>query len=299
MSDNYYAILGVANNASSADITRAYKNLILQHHPDKNLDNKEEAEKKFKQINNAYSILSNQEKRQKYDAYGHENLSDVEEKIDVNKLFSHVFNFTKRQKIVTDVHVTLDEIYNSAVKKFALGQRIIEIKLKPYFCEGKEIIEIYNNAEYHFIIREEKHEFYERVRHNLYVTIDITHKEACCGIKKTIRCIDGSYYDIDIDYISSSNYEHCILNKGMAYMRNGTVSYGNMYVKFNVLFNKLDIGMFTDEIKVDEIKVKPIKVKTVKKTANAVKETPNAVKETPKAVKETPKAVKPKKPKNK
>ncbi|MBR1376141.1 MAG: molecular chaperone DnaJ [Cardiobacteriaceae bacterium] len=65
-----YAILGVARGASADEIKKAYRKLSMKWHPDRNPDNKEEAEKKFKEINKAYEILSDQEKRQIYDNYG-------------------------------------------------------------------------------------------------------------------------------------------------------------------------------------------------------------------------------------
>ena len=66
---DYYKILGVAKNASSQEIKKAYRKLAGKHHPDKNPDNKI-AEEKFKEINEANEVLSNKEKREKYDALG-------------------------------------------------------------------------------------------------------------------------------------------------------------------------------------------------------------------------------------
>ncbi|KAK2905233.1 hypothetical protein Q8A67_007032 [Cirrhinus molitorella] len=67
---DYYDVLGVSRNASPDDIKKAYRKLALRWHPDKNPDNKEEAEKKFKEIAEAYEVLSDQSKRDAYDRYG-------------------------------------------------------------------------------------------------------------------------------------------------------------------------------------------------------------------------------------
>jgi curved DNA-binding protein len=66
---DYYQILGVPNTAADADIKNAYRKLARKYHPDLNPNNKE-AEKKFKEINEANEVLSNPDHRKKYDAYG-------------------------------------------------------------------------------------------------------------------------------------------------------------------------------------------------------------------------------------
>lgn len=66
---DYYSTLGVSKNASTADIKKAYRKLARKYHPDVNPDDKE-AHKKFQQINEANEVLSDPEKRKKYDQYG-------------------------------------------------------------------------------------------------------------------------------------------------------------------------------------------------------------------------------------
>ena len=68
--EDYYEILGVKKDATEAEIRKAYRKLALKWHPDKNPDNKEEAEEKFKKINEAYSVLSDKNKRNQYDHGG-------------------------------------------------------------------------------------------------------------------------------------------------------------------------------------------------------------------------------------
>jgi molecular chaperone DnaJ len=67
MSKDYYQILGVSRNASDEEIKKAYRRLAHKYHPDKEEGN----ETKFKEINEAYQVLSNKEKRQQYDRFGH------------------------------------------------------------------------------------------------------------------------------------------------------------------------------------------------------------------------------------
>jgi curved DNA-binding protein len=68
---DYYDILGVSRNATEDEIKKAYRKLALKYHPDRNKGNKE-AEERFKEINEAYAVLSDKEKRQQYDTFGAE-----------------------------------------------------------------------------------------------------------------------------------------------------------------------------------------------------------------------------------
>jgi len=67
---DYYDILGVARSASAEEIKKAYRKLAIKHHPDKNQGDKE-SEEMFKEAAEAYDVLSNPEKKQRYDQYGH------------------------------------------------------------------------------------------------------------------------------------------------------------------------------------------------------------------------------------
>ncbi len=69
MSQDYYELLGVNKSASQAEIKKAYRKLAMKYHPDRNKDNKE-AEKKFKEVTEAYEILSDDQKKAAYDQYG-------------------------------------------------------------------------------------------------------------------------------------------------------------------------------------------------------------------------------------
>jgi molecular chaperone DnaJ len=66
---DFYEVLGVARDASQADIKKAYYKLASKYHPDQNKDSKE-AQEKFRVINDAYQVLGNEEKRKAFDAYG-------------------------------------------------------------------------------------------------------------------------------------------------------------------------------------------------------------------------------------
>jgi len=70
---DYYDILGIKRDANTEEIKKAYRQLAMKYHPDRNPGNKE-AEERFKEVSEAYEVLTNAEKRQLYDRYGHEGL---------------------------------------------------------------------------------------------------------------------------------------------------------------------------------------------------------------------------------
>ena len=76
MPKDYYEVLGVQKDATPDEVKSAYRKLAKKHHPDVSTDSKEEAEAKFKELSEAYEVLSDASKRQSYDQYGHAGVNE-------------------------------------------------------------------------------------------------------------------------------------------------------------------------------------------------------------------------------
>jgi molecular chaperone DnaJ len=142
MKEDYYNILGVERNATPEEIKQQYRKMALKHHPDRNPNNKKESEEKFKQINQAYEILSDTKKRQQYDNFGSGDGNNNFEGFDFNfnntgqgfnfdDLFKDVFSgFTSSGKtqggssIEEHIHLSFEESYTGISKNINIKKKI-------------------------------------------------------------------------------------------------------------------------------------------------------------------------------
>ena len=125
MSD-YYEILEVPRTASEDEVRKAYRKQALKWHPDKNPENKQEAEEKFKLISEAYEVLSDKDKREIYDKYGKEGLTgDAARNESANGAgFARVFVFRNPEEIFRDFFGGFDPFENIFSMAFGdLGSR--------------------------------------------------------------------------------------------------------------------------------------------------------------------------------
>jgi len=162
MTYKLYDILEVSINASQEDIKKSYKKLAFQFHPDKNKDNKD-AEIKFKEISNAYSILSNPETKERYDHLGDENFNNdsggnnQQEAANMDEIFQHLFgqrrggfnpfeDFGQNNRcnnIIKHYNITLEDIYNGISKtvKITLNKYCTKCFTTCTTCKGSGMIQ--------------------------------------------------------------------------------------------------------------------------------------------------------------
>lgn len=148
--DKLYKVLGISKNASESEIKKAYKKLALKYHPDKNSGD----DTQFKKINEAYEILSDQEKKQMYDQFGEEYLKpdfqNNQHHFNPNDIFEQFFkpqqrtNFSHHNKgkdLIHNIELSLEEIYIGITKKMAINRDIICSECKGIGCKDKNKIQ--------------------------------------------------------------------------------------------------------------------------------------------------------------
>lgn len=142
--DTLYKILNIPTNADQNTIKKAFRKLSLKWHPDRNLTNNKEATKKFQEISKAYSILSDPEKKMKYDRFGLDFAQNQGgPSFDPNDIFSHFFgnkggnpfqqqaSRVREEHIIKTVNVTLEQLYNEETISIQY-----EYKTECKICKG-------------------------------------------------------------------------------------------------------------------------------------------------------------------
>jgi len=177
MAKDYYRILGVPMNASDAEIKKAYRKLAMQYHPDRNPGKEKWANEKFKEINEAYGVLGDPQKRKQYDQFGTVgNIGDI---------FGSPFTTTTFQEMMKDFGGAglrfdfLDDIFGDFLKgrgsSFSFrsfGARPGRVRFKVWPGQEINLDEIFGQA------RRPQEAHYE---------LAISQEEALQGVKKILK----------------------------------------------------------------------------------------------------------------
>jgi len=245
--NDYYSILEVEKTATITEIKKSYKKLARKYHPDLNQDNAE-AESKFKELNEAYEVLGNQNKKQQYDMYGsvggqQANMSDM-----FNDMFSSFgFNTSgggfQREPdidIQAELHISFEDAMMGTIKNITLMGESIEVHIKKGSLPGDTIVikgkgENYQGKTGNLILhlQVQKSDVYELNGLDLYKQVDIDLKTAILG-GKTI--IETFIKDITLTIPKNTKFMQKFKLKG--YGVDASEKYGqigDMYVVVNII----------------------------------------------------------------
>jgi curved DNA-binding protein len=177
MAKDYYRILGIPRNAPDGEIKKAYRKLAMQYHPDRNPGKEEWANEKFKEINEAYGVLGDPQKRKQYDQFGTVgNIGDI---------FSSPFTKTTFEEMMKDFGGAglrfdfLDDIFGDFLKgrgtSFSFrsfGGRPGRVRFEARPGQGINLDEIFGQA---------------RRPQEVHYEIAISRGEASKGVKKILK----------------------------------------------------------------------------------------------------------------
>ena len=224
---NYYQVLGVAKDASDKDIRQAYRKLARQYHPDVN-KSEAAAEERFKEINEAYSILSDEESREKYDRYGdnwrHADQYNqpgpssngrvrwtVRDGDDVFSAFGGRGSFFEDYFSTTTpspgrgawrspptehhVEVTLEEAFHSATRTVRTSDgRTLEVKI-PAGVENSSRVHVSPSdapgSDFYLVVSIRDHPKFKREGRNLYTEIELPLDDAVLGTEILAPTLTG------------------------------------------------------------------------------------------------------------
>ncbi len=263
---DYYDILGVSKGASAEEIKKAYRKQALEWHPDRHKDEKEAAEKRFKEINEAYQVLSNPQKKTAYDNYGHDAFTpgggnpfaggfqggqsgpftytytqggenpfgnmDFGDPFDIFEAFfggGNPFGRTQARSIPRySITISFMEAVKGVSKEVAIGGKKRKIKIPAGIYEGARI----NFGDFTLSVNIKPDKLFERQDDDIYVNVAIPFSLAVLGGEIKIPTIDKEV-KIRIRPGTQSGTMMRLRENGVPHLH-GRGS-GDQYIRINVL----------------------------------------------------------------
>lgn len=264
----HYDTLDLPRTATINDIRKAYRELAKFWHPDQNPHDRQFAEKKFQFITKAYEILSDSDKKKKYDStlepdikQKHKNDSDSDRQHPhyyvppprcTPQQQEYYHNLQFGNDINIDVECTLEDLYQGVTKRVEVERNmdvddpelcfidihipagtesgdIIEVKEKGHYTNDKVTVKTRYPGNLCVKIIEIDHFLFKRRKNDIDITLDITDKEALTGFTKKIKTIDKEIFYIKFPKISRSDFVYVLKGKGM---RNSSGYRGDLYIHF-------------------------------------------------------------------
>ena len=213
---DYYDTLGVPRGASEKDIRTAFRKLARKHHPDVN-DNHPASEEKFKEINEAYTVLSDTESRRKYDRYGNDwKHADQYEQAGRgggfsfststgggggrSSIFDQFFGGTgghdfRPSPAEFPVEVTLEEAFSGASRRLQMQDgRRLEVKIPPGVDNGSRVhisADRSQGGDFYLIVSVKDHSRFQRKGKDLFVEVEVALDDTVLGGELTVPTLTG------------------------------------------------------------------------------------------------------------
>jgi DnaJ-class molecular chaperone len=266
---DYYQVLGVSRGANEHEIKQAYRKLARKYHPDVNPGDKQ-AEVRFKEINEAYEVLSDKEKRAKYDRFGsdwqrYEQASPGDfSGGDFSDIFETLFGgragpagrrgssggFNVRldgQDIEQPVEITLEEAAAGTQRKLEFSNpngspRVITVKIPAGVDTGNRVrvpgegapgLNGGNRGDLYMVVKVLPHARYERKGSDLYAKVDVDLFTLLLGGQIQVPTLEGKKITLSVPEQTQNGRTFRLSGQGMPHMR--AASRGDLYVTVNAL----------------------------------------------------------------
>lgn len=266
---DYYEILGVDRNATEAEIKKAYRKLARQYHPDINPGNKA-AEARFKEINEAYEVLSDKEKRAKYDRFGRDwqryqempgfggfgtggfgaaDFADIFETLfgGGRGVRSNVTYRAKGQDIEQPVDITLEEAFSGTQRTLQVqspngAMRSITVKIPPGVDTGSRVRIAGEGApgmggsprgDLYLVINVLPHSRFERRGDDLYIRVPVDLYTMLLGGEVRVPAMGGRTVTLKVPAGTQNGKVMRVSGQGMPRLRDAQTR-GDLYVTLDV-----------------------------------------------------------------
>jgi len=265
---DFYKLLDIEKSASTADIKKAYRKLARKYHPDLNPNNKE-AEKKFKEINEANAVLSDPEKRKKYDEHGndwkhaeefeearkqhkqsHRNAAQQFNGDDFSDIFGSMFGSSqgqgqrakfRGQDLNAELKLKLSDVYKTQQQTITVNGKNIRLTF-PAGIENGQIIKVAGhgstganggpNGDLYITFSIENDTKFKRDGKNLYADAEVDLYSAILGGEVQVDTFDGKV-KLKVAYGTQSGTKVKLKGKGFPVYKKDN-EYGDLYITYRV-----------------------------------------------------------------
>ncbi|MFO0845507.1 MAG: J domain-containing protein [Gemmataceae bacterium] len=265
MPRDYYEVLGVAKDASEDQIKKAYRKLAREYHPDRNPGDKS-AEAKFKEVQEAYDVLSDKDKRTKYDRFGHAGpgmgaggpggggFQWHTEGMDAGSLDPEDLGEILRQfgmggmprgrgrarratpePVEAEASIPFVTAALGGTVSLSIGGRHVDVKVPAGIEDGKKLRlagQGPGGADLYIKVKVEPHRHFRREGNNVVLEVPVSFAEAALGAKVDVPTLDGQHLTVKVPPGTSSGSRLRLRGKGIAG--------GDQYIEVKVTVPKVE-----------------------------------------------------------